>query len=46
MKKFRIIINVDVDVEAETMEEAVDDFIKSFDFWGSIDCVDCEEIED
>ena len=46
MKKFRIIINVDVDVEAETMEEAVDDFIKSFDVWGSSDCVDCEEIED
>lgn len=47
MKKFRISIYLDgVDVEAETMDEAVDNFLKSYDFWGSTDCIDCEEIED
>ena len=47
MKKFRISINIDdVEVEAESTEEAVDKFINSFDLWGSVDCIDCEEIED
>ena len=43
MKKFRIRINVDTEVEAENWQEATEDFIDSFDLWGEIDV---EEIED
>ncbi len=42
MKKFRIKLNIDTDVEAESMEEALDEFYGSFDLWGEIDI---EEIE-
>ncbi len=43
MKTFRIKIVVDTTVEAETYEDAVNDFCDSLDLWGE---VDCEEIED
>ena len=43
MAKFRIRIVVDDEIEAETMDEAINDFCESFNAW---DEVDCEEIKE
>ena len=43
MATFRIKVMVDTEVEADSMDEAINEFCDEFDVWGEVDCVEIDE---